>query len=319
MWNPNLDQEKLTNEFLQGYYGAAAPYLKQYIDLVQKSFLSQQRKLSTFNTDFSFLTLDTTNQAIQLFQQAADAVKGDKVLSDRVHRESLSLDIATLYRYNILKNTATRENKQFLGPQNPNAAMTQFIADAKKFGMRNWTEGGSFAQKIPSLEDMFAPPVPLPDFAKGHPDGDVIDIQEGNIYLYRQGTLTEIANDSAASNGKAASIIGTTNEWALQAKLGKFLDTSPDKWHVYAIARVDTNAAAPQTGAGFQSGIYDTSNRKAISQSTVPLKDVAGPNYQKIDLGAYPLSGGMYIWVAPTQNPAVLKVYLDRLILIREK
>jgi hypothetical protein len=319
MWNPNLDQEKLTAEFLQGYYGAAAPYLRQYIDLIQKAYLSQQRKLSTFNTDFSFLTLDITNQAIQLFQQAADAVKGDKVLSDRVHRESLSLEIAMLSRYTLLKQTATREGKEFLGPKDPNAAMTQFIADAKLFGMRNWTEGGSFAQKIPSLEDMFAPPVPLPDFAQGHPDGDVIDIQEGNIYLYRQGTLTDIAKDAAASNGKAASITGDTNEWAIQAKLGKFLDASPDKWHIYAMARVDANAAVAQTGAGFQSGVYDTDNRKAINQITIPLKDVAGSNYQKIDLGAFPLSGSMYIWVAPTQNPAVTKVYLDRLILIREK
>jgi len=319
MWNPNLDQEKLTDEFLQGYYGAAAPYLKQYLDLVQKSFLAENTKLSTFNTDFSFLTLDTTNQAIQLFQQAADAVKSDKVLSDRVHRESLSLEIATLYRYNILKQTAAHENKEFLGPKDPNAAMTQFIADAKTFGIRNWTEGGSFAQKIPSLEDMFAPPSPLPDFAKSYPESDVIDIQEGNIYLYRQGTLTDIAADPAASNGKAASIIGTTNEWALQAKLGRFLDASPDKWHVYAMARVDTNAAAPQTGSAFQSGIYDASNRKAVSQITIPLKDATGSDYQKIDLGVHQLSGGMYIWVAPTQNPAVTKVYVDRIILIREK
>ena len=319
MWNPQLDPEKLTDEFLQGYYGAAAPYLKQYIDLIQKSFLSQKRKLSTFNTDFSFLTLDTTNQAIGLFQKAADAVKGDKVLSDRVHRESLSLDIATLYRYNLLKQTAAREGREFLGPKDPNAAMAQFIAEAKSFGLRNWTEGGSFEQKIPSLETMFEPPAPLPDFAKSYPESDVIDIQEGNVYLYRPGKLTEISKDAAASNGKAMSIDGATNEWAIQAKLGKFLDASPDKWHVYEMARVDTKAGAPLTGSGFQSGIYDTDNRKAISQATIPLKDVAGSSYQKVDLGVHQLSGGMYIWAAPTQNPAVTRVYVDRIILIREK
>jgi len=319
MWNPNLDQEQLINEFLHGYYGDAAPYLKQYLDLIQKSFLSKNVKLSTFNTDFSFLTLDTTNKAIGLFQQAADAVKDNAVLSNRVHRESLSLDFATLNRYNILKQTAAREGKEFLGPKDPNAAMTQFIADAKSFEMRNWTEGGSFAQQIPRLENMFAPPVPLPDFAQKYSKENVIDIQEGNVYLYRQGTLTEIAKDAAASNGQAASIIGDTNEWAIQAKLGKFLDASPDKWHIYAMARVDTNAAAPQTGAGFQSGIYDTSNRKAVSQITIPLKNIGGSIYQPADLGVHQLSGGMYIWIAPTRNPAVTKVYIDRIILIREK
>ena len=319
MWDPNLNQEQLTNEFLQGYYGAAAPYLKQYIDLIQKSFLARKTKLSTFNYDFSFLDLDTTNKAIQLFQQAADAVKDDKVLSDRVHRESLSLQVAMLFRYTILKQSAARENKEFLGPKDPNVAMAQFIADAKKFGIRNWTEHGSFAQEIPKLEDMFAPPVPLPDFAKGHAEGDVIDIQEGNMSLYREGTLSSIAKDAAASNGKTASIIGDTNEWAIQAKLGKFLDASPDKWHVYAMARVDTKADAPQTGAGFQSGIYDVTNRKSVSQISIPLKDVASSSYQEIDLGVHQLDGGMYIWFAPTQNAAVTNVYVDRIILVREK
>src|SRR3546814_3287060 len=66
---------------------------------------------------------DLVNQSTRLFQQAADAVKDDKVLSHRVRRERLSLDIATLYRYNLLKQTAAREGKKFLGPEDPNAAM----------------------------------------------------------------------------------------------------------------------------------------------------------------------------------------------------
>ena len=318
MWNPNLDQEKLTDEFLQGYYGAASPYLKQYLDLIQQSFLSKNIKLSTFNDDFSFLTLDVVNQSIRLFQQAADAVKDDKVLSQRVRRERLSLDIATLYRYNILKQTAAREGKKFLGPQDPNIAMTQFIETAKAYGLRNWTEGGSFEKKIPYLEGMFAPPVPLPEFAKQYPAENVVDIQQHDYSLHAEGRLSFLETDAAASNGKAASIVGTTNAWAIQARLGKFLDASPVKWHVYAMARVDTKAGEPQTGSGLAGGIYDVTNRKYVGQVAIPIKEVAGSTYQRIDLGVHQLSGGMYIWFAPTQNPAVEKVYVDRIILIRE-
>jgi len=319
MWDPNLDQEQLTDEFLQGYYGAAAPYLKQYLDLIQQSFLSQKKNLSTFNTDFSFLTLDATNQAIGLFQQAENAVKDNKVLSGRVHRESLSLDIATLYRYAILKRAAAHEGKEFLGPQNPKAAMTEFISAAKTFGIRNWTAGSSFAQQIPFLESMLEAPVPLPDFAQKYPVANVIDIQESKYTLAGQGTLSGIISDPTASNGKAAYVTGGTNAWAIQARLRNALDASPDKWHVYAMARVDTKAGAPQTGAGFESGIYDTPNRKGISDVTIPLSQVAGAQYQRVDLGAHQLNGGMYIWFAPAKNPAVTKIYVDRIILIREK
>jgi hypothetical protein len=304
---------------LQGYYGAAAPYLKQYLDLIQTSFLSKNIELSTFNTNFSFYTLDVANQSIRLFQQAADVVKDNKVLSDRVRRERLSTDILTLYRYNILKQEAAREGKEFLGPQDPSAAMTGFISTAKSFGIRNWTASRSFEQQIPLLENMFASPVHLPDFAKDHPAADVIDIQEGKYVLYLQGTLSDIVTDPAASNGKAASIVGYTNEWALQVPLENLVGASPDKWHIYLLARADVKAGALQTGTGLSSGLYDQTNRKFVSNTTVPLKEIAGTQYQRIDLGVQQLSGDIYFWVAPTRNPVVDKIYVDRIILIREK
>jgi hypothetical protein len=319
MWNPNLDQGKLTDEFLQGYYGAAAPYLRQYLDLIQNSYLSQKRKLSTYNADFSFFDLDTTNQAVALFEKAQDAVKDQKVLLDRVTREKLSLDIMTLTRYNILKQNAAREKKHFPGPPDPQAAIDGFIKTAQQFGIRNWSEGHSFASQIPDLKAMFAPPTALPDFAAQFPPEDVIDIQENDFQLYRPGTVSDAVKDAAASNGKAASVIGTSKEWAIQARLGKFLDASPVKWHIYAMARVDTTTPAPETGTGFQSGIYDVNNSKGISQVNIPLKSVTGSAYQKIDLGVHQLSGGMYIWFAPVLNPAVTKMYVDRIILIQEK
>src|SRR5690606_9257874 len=100
MWNPQLDQQQLINEFMHGYYGAAGPYMKQYLDLLQSTFINQQRALPTYNEDFSFLTVDTVSTAQQLLAQAADAVRDEKVLSARVERDSLSLQLAVLYKYN---------------------------------------------------------------------------------------------------------------------------------------------------------------------------------------------------------------------------
>ena len=320
MWNPQLDQEKLTDEFLQGYYGAAAPYLKQYLDLIQQSFLAQNKKLSTFNKDFSFLTLDVTNQSIGLFQQAENAVKDNKVLLDRVRREQLSLDIATLFRYDTLKHAAADQGKEFLGPKDPRAAMTEFIKTAQAFGIKRWTEAASFEAMLPHLENMFSPQVPLPDFAQKYPASDVIDIQQNKYSLYKQGTLSDITDDPLASDGKAAYVVGNTKEWAISMfpTNSMQLGATPEKWHAYAMARVNTKADMPLTGIGFASGVYDSSNKKAISEITIPLAKVTGENYQQIDLGSYLLKSGMIIWIAPRDNPVVEKVYIDRIILIRE-
>jgi hypothetical protein len=318
LWNPNLNQDQLTDEFLQGYYGAAAPYLKQYLNTVEQAFLAQNRRLSTTNTDYSFFTLNVTNKCIQLFNNAQAAVKEDKILSQRVRRERLSLDIMVLYRYHILKRIAAASGERFLGPVDPKIAMQNFIATAQKFGVRKWEQRQSFASRIPQLESMFAPPVALPEFAQKYPATDVIDLQQGNFWLSRPGTLSNFIDDPQASDGKAANIIGGTTVWAIQAQLNSFLDSANTNWHIYAMARVD---AAPETdpqSIGLRSGIYDVTNRKAIGESTFDVAQVSGDTYQKVDLGTHSLNGGMYIWFAPTKNPAVKTIYIDRIILIRE-
>jgi hypothetical protein len=319
MWNPGLDQQQLTTEFLRGYYGDAAPFLQQYIDLLQTSFLAQNRRLSTFNKDYSFITLDVANRAVQLFDAAENAVKNNPDELHRVQRERLSSTIAILYRTPILKRIAAREGKTFLGPSDPHAAMTKFIADAKAFGVRRWSEGATFDSQIPRLEAMFAPPVDLPAFAQKYPPADVIDFQPMMFSLYRKGELSDIEDDPQSSSKRAATVVGTTNEWALQADLTGYLLDEKEEWHIYALARVTTNADAAQTGAGFSAGAYDVANKKAIFQKAVPLAEVAKPDYQIVDLGVQELSGGSYIWFAPTRNPAVTKIYLERVILIRQK
>lgn len=319
MWNPDLDQEKLTDEFLQGYYGAAAPYLKQYLNLIQQSFLSEKRGLSTFNRDFSFISLDVANTSKKLFDQAEAAVKDSPDLLRHVQRERLSITAGVLYRYKLLRQTATREKKAFLGPSDPRAAMAEFIKAARSFGIRDWKQGGSFDKFIPYLEDLVAPQAPLPDFAQNYPDADVIDIQESKYSLYRPGTLSEVTDDPAASNGKTASIVGDTNQWAIQARVVNLLDAPSARWHVYVMARAGLKTGAAPTGEGLSSGIHDVPSNKPIGSVTVPLKEIAGEQYQRVDLGVHQLSDSMYIWVAPTRNPAVDKIYIDRIILIREK
>ena len=317
MWNPQLDQQELTTEFLQGYYGAAAPYLQQYLDLMEQSFLAKKTNLSSFNTDFSFLTPEVTNQGMRLFEQAAAAVKTDKTLSDRVHREGLALDIATLSRYNILQRDARAAGQELLAPKDPQAAMAQYIKDAQSFGIRNWNEHNSFASQLPRLENIFSAAA-LPKFAQDLPPGDVIDIQASKELLW-PGTPTAIEDDAAASNGKAASIKGNTTAWAIQAKLTNFLPATPERWHVYAMVRADAQDGAALTGDGLAAGIYDKANKKGVAGVRGLLKDVAGTEYQRIDLGTHPLNSDMFIWFAPRDRPEVTKVYLDRILLIREK
>jgi len=318
MWNPNLDQTQLEDEFLQGYYGNAAPFLRQYLDLIQNSFVKQNKKLSTFNTDYSFLTLDVMNDATRLFQQAAAAVQSDKVLSERVRRERLSLDYSWLKRYAFLKTQSLLNEQEFLGPTAPKQATEEFITTAQHFGIKRYNEHADFSQLAEKLRGQFETPAPLPEFAQKYPAADVVDIQQGNFRLAHPGTLSHFIDDANASDGKTASTVGDTNMWDIQAPLDQFLDTPNTNWHVYAMARADITENADQKSIALRSGIYDVTNRKTVGESTFTASQIAGEHYQKIDLGIHSMNGGMYIWFAPMKNPTVKKIYIDRIILIRE-
>src|SRR5450756_1025465 len=99
MWNPQQDEKKLTAEFLRGYYGVAAPHLQAYLDLINDAFLRSGQRLTTYQTDRSYLTLEGMNQATRHFRDAAQAVAGDPVMTRRVRRERLPLDHVWVVRY----------------------------------------------------------------------------------------------------------------------------------------------------------------------------------------------------------------------------
>jgi len=319
MWNPQLDQEQLTNEFLNGYYGAAGPYLKQYLDLMQQSYLLQNRKLSTYNDDFSFLTLDVMNQATQLFQSAMSAVADQKVLLDRVQREKLSLDLAWIIRYKTLKRIAASEKKTFSGPADPLQAIDQFAETARRFGVRNYSEGGKFEDYIPKLKKMFPAPAPLPDFAQNYPAKDVIDLQQNEFTLYGKGKSTDIFDDENASDKKAARLGGASNGWLVQEPLNTvFEQDEKQPWHAYALIRAQIKTGSTIDGSAAQIGLYDAKENRAIKVLSVPLAKIAGEQYHAIDLGTNALNTNQYYWFASNKNPSVENLYIDRIILIRQ-
>lgn len=320
LWNPNLDQKELTAEFMQGYYGNAAPFLKQYLNVVQQSFIDQNRMLSQDNVDLSYLTLQVMNEGTRLFDQAEAAVKDDKQQLHRVQRQRLSHDLAWIYRYKKLKEEADAGNKEFLGPEDPLRFVQEFPETAKQLGDDMFTKGGAFPNVVPRLETIFTPAADLPEFAKAYPAGDVIDFQQKDFYLYRKGELSSIVDDASASDGKTARLAGDTGAWAVQAPLSWFFEgKARTKWHVYAYVRVPVDGDAALQGNAVTCGIYDKEMKKDLQVLTPPLQDIAGEEYQRIDMGTHDLGSESYVYFAATLNPVVKDIYIDRVILIRQK
>src|SRR5205823_8119311 len=56
MWDSSQDQQKLIDEFTNGYYGAAGPYLAQYLELTQSPAKDENFHAGCFNQKLDYLT-----------------------------------------------------------------------------------------------------------------------------------------------------------------------------------------------------------------------------------------------------------------------
>ena len=325
LWNPFQDENELTNEFLQGYYGAAAPHLANYLDLIHSSFMEAGGQLEISPTNHNFLTLEVMNQATALLNAAQQSVEESPEILRRVRRVRLSLDHAWILRYNILHQLSIAGQKPFSGPANINLFVEEFIKSAREFGIEKIEEHKTFEEYAPTLKARFAPAVPLPEELQNKiPPGqqlrNVIDVQDVNLHLVLGANEGAIVNDPKASDHKAVRVIGATRSWVVQYRLQdipqSFLNN--DTWQCYAVVRVEKNDQLAPTGNAFIGGIYDQANHKSISDITPGIEDFLDDEYKIVSLGTYSLTPDSHIWLTSVgNNPAVNAVYVDRIILIR--
>ena len=150
LWDPDQDVDALMDDFLNGYYGAAGPYLKQYLNLMDgmTGLLSD-----TDNCTRSWLSLADLNQATTYFNQAEAAVAGDAELTLQVRRARLSIDIVWLQRYRQLRKDSIEQALPFLGTDDPYTETDRIAQDEFDAGV--YYEWGVFSEYIGLLYELF--------------------------------------------------------------------------------------------------------------------------------------------------------------------
>lgn len=136
MWNPALDENKLIDEFLAGYYGArAAPYLRQYWDLLTTSVKESGVYLRCYMGDTSgWLTVPVYIQATSLMKKAIEVTK-DEILRNRLQREEIPLKFVLLLENARFKTYEQENNISPVTPPNPEEALTEFMSLLKEFNV----------------------------------------------------------------------------------------------------------------------------------------------------------------------------------------
>ncbi len=100
MWNPDQDFDRLLDRFLAGYYGAAAPFVREYIDalhdLPRDPVKSPLLIMERFN--HPAIPDEFLNRSLRWWREAENAVRDDPVYRRHVRLGALSVTMTILQR-----------------------------------------------------------------------------------------------------------------------------------------------------------------------------------------------------------------------------
>jgi len=151
LWDPTYDTDRAIDEFLDGYYGAAAPALRRYIDLLHGKSKMDEVHFRIFDSPASPLFAeDVVQRAEALMTEAEKAVSDDAPLRHRVQVAHLPIQYVEITK--LLRKlrdpaartpTALATTKRLVG---------EFDAVAKKEGVTRISEGRSYADWLASVK-----------------------------------------------------------------------------------------------------------------------------------------------------------------------
>lgn len=104
LWDPWCDVERHRREFMEYFYGDAAPALMEYLDLVCDTADKENIHVG-FNDQpiHGFLREELLDKYDELFDRAAEAVKGDPLRLWRVEKNRLSIRYVRIKRASMLR------------------------------------------------------------------------------------------------------------------------------------------------------------------------------------------------------------------------
>ena len=314
LWNPQLDDRRLVEEFIEGYYGPAAPYLKQYVRLLEKEISKPDSFLGIDAIDTSgWLSLPSLLQTLKLMDQARASVKHDPILSARVRRTSLNIRFGLLTRIDATRWNNNPKSRELLQNIDLEGLMQQTFTEAKEF---RTSEEGPLNALMGSLPKAVghAGKITVPDFCRKLPPADWLVIPNELFTALCDTSWTFRVKDAAAADGTAVRQSTEYPTWSIQNSLGAAAAIQPN-WKIYLSARCE-NAGFKDNA--FSCGVYDNGTSQNLGGRMVSVADINGKNYHYIEVGTFKLTPSCILWTQPIRS-GTARIYFDRMILVKVK
>ncbi|MCX7826709.1 MAG: DUF4838 domain-containing protein [Verrucomicrobiae bacterium] len=322
LWNPDYGAKRALEEFLDGYYGPAAPPIRKYIRLLHDKVKKDNIHIRCFvQPTAACFTPEIIAQAEKLFTEAERLAAKQPEILKRVRVAHMPVQYVMLQRGRAWTREALRAGKKtgpFGAHWSEKEVAEKFLAAAAEAGVKRISEGAEFApfkeKLLLRLAARREKPAPPPGTEK-LPTSRVLDAQDDEFSFHKEGTLCGIRADETASDGACAWLTGATHEWAVQFYPPPDYFKAGRRYHARAVVKV---RKVKDTGDAFSFGIYDTEAKKGLAHRRVTAKDAA-TEWMSYDLGVFEPKGKPYVWFSGCKNAeAVPEILIDRVYFVEE-
>jgi len=151
LWDPTLDGQTLIDEFVDGYYGPAAPHIKAYLKTTHDAVEESGDHLGCFSQHTAkFLSFETLSAGWSHLKAAEAAVQDNPDLQFRVQVAQLPVMYVFMMRWDEMREKAATAGAPWPMPDSIQDAFDHFMSVAKKKNITRldeWNEGYGALEK----------------------------------------------------------------------------------------------------------------------------------------------------------------------------
>ena len=310
MWNPDLPMKELLDDFFAGYYGKAAPFVRDYFEAIHKMQLarssSPEKPLLIFDSVGSSVLPDAfLDFAEGCWQQAVDAVKDDPATSYNVRMAKFSFDYLRLERCHWLLDM--RKTTKSSVPPEKVKALAQSILDRMDEAKDIRLAEGDRTALVQEWKK-----IAKGGIVQGGPDAGVLE--ECYLTISNRGKWGDYVNDPKAEDGRALKLFNTHFQWCTMLSMGKMAFEPGKKYRLSIRVRVEK----ARDGEAFWAGVYSKGASRGRGGIEPRTADVPDGEYHWYDVLTWVPAPDEYFWIGPGRftsdgKSSVNGVYVDKI------
>ena len=319
MWNPDQPVEPLIDRFFEGYYGAAAPYARQYFEEAQSLGLASGVKhWGIYNHEKSQNVPDAfLVRATNYWAQAASCAKGDEELSYNVRMGAASplYMIASRSCADILAWVTRNPDRYGFG--DAQQVVRELVDCRRMAGDIRWIESAARNEWRNRTWTRFL------SLSGGAVSSDAAVVHARDLMPINGSAKVRNVNDVGAFEGRAIMLTPAGYDWIVRLSAESIAYDPGEKYRLRMHVKVDRKPGGK--GEAFWAGVYDSVRRCGCGMMSKKSEEISdGYRWYDVVSGWEPRKG-QYFWLGAGrfkdvgESPAHNGVYIDAIEISRSK